>query len=245
LSETVRALLRLQQVDGRIRRAQEELDELARKRSLAVTARESERSAAEGARAPLEESERTHRQLEAELADVETALARLEAQVYEVTSKQAFESIQREVLHAREARSALEDRILEQLDAVDEARTRLTEAEAQRKEGSASGEAEAQAWDARERELRAEIARLEPVRVECASGVEDGALRHYDRIRARRWPAALLGEGDSCPGCRIVIAPQTRNDIRRGAAIIHCPGCDRILYGESVLREDESLREGP
>jgi len=76
-------------------------------------------------------------------------------------------------------------------------------------------------------------------------GVADKAFRHYDRLRQRKWPAALLLKGDNCPGCRIKIAPQTRNDIRKGEEIITCLGCERILYDEKVVAGEESLQERP
>jgi predicted nucleic acid-binding Zn-ribbon protein len=235
--EILRALLRLQTIDGELQSSNEALALIARQREAEAAARSAESAAAEAAGAPVQEADKLHRQLERELADAELLLAKLEVQKYEVTSKQAFEAIEREIAQAAENKSSLEDRILEQLDVIEGVEGALTSAEQAARQGEERGGGAERAHADLEATQRAEIARLEALRAEQCAGIDAAALAQYDRIRATNWPVLLQVSEKTCPGCRVVLVPQKFNDIRKTQSIETCLRCGRILYAATVVED--------
>ena len=193
-----------------------------------------DRQAIAAARALLEEREGVHRQLETELQDADQLVEKLDAQVYEVTSKQAMEAIQSELAAAKGRKSDLEDRTLEVLDALDEAGTGIEEAEKQERERTAERESAETARSARETELHATLESLETARAQAAGSVLAEALQRYEDSRRKAWPVLAKVETKSCPACRIVIGAQKWNEINVGTKLATCGSCHRILYGDKV-----------
>ena len=232
--EEIRKLLRLEEIDLRIREAQRELAAFPAEREAAEQAAAVDRQAIAAARALLEEREGVHRQLETELQDADQLVEKLDAQVYEVTSKQAMEAIQSELAAAKGRKSDLEDRTLEVLDALDEAGTGIEEAEKQERERTAERESAETARSARETELHATLESLETARAEAAGSVLAEALQRYEDSRRKAWPVLAKVETKSCPACRIVIGAQKWNEINVGTKLATCGSCHRILYGDKV-----------
>jgi len=235
LLENLKALLRLQEVDGLIRAATAEAAAIPERRKLANDAREREREAADAARDVLAREEHDHRQLEAQLGDIETLIARLDRQLYEVTSKQAHEALQSELAHAREKKSGLEDEILTLLEAIDEASELLAKAEAAQREGEQTGTREEGQMVERERALESELEELAAERAARSVDVEAAVLGVYAAVLRRRWLAVVQATGESCPACHISIPAQRLLEIRASKSLVQCMSCERILYGDKVV----------
>ena len=226
-------MLRLQESDGLIRAAEEELAGFPRQREEAQSAAASDRSAVEEAAERQAEREREHRNLEGELQDADRLVEKLDAQVYEVTSKQAMDAIQSELEAAKQTKSDLEDRILEMLEQIEAATEAVESATTHERDANERREHEAEARDAREKELDTALERLVEERAQRATEIEAGALRQYEEARRRAWPVLALATTKSCPACRIVIAPQKWNDIGSGRKLVTCGSCHRILYRDT------------
>lgn len=237
--DTLRALLQVQSIDGVLKQERESSAAIPAEREAAIAARAAEDERLEAARGPVAEAERQHREMERQLADAEAQLAKLEEQKWEVTSKQAFAAMEREIGQASETKSSLEDQILEQLDVIEGAEKTLADAEAALRDGEALRAAAEKDRSAREATLGASIATLEERRAEHTNSIDAPTLKLYERVRAGKSPAVLMVKTENCPGCHTALAPQKRNEIRRGEALIPCLQCSRLLYGE-VLAEAEN-----
>lgn len=232
--EAFQALLRVQELDAGVRTAEKELASFAALREQAALAEAADQAAIEEARAALREAEQSHRRLEQDLAAADALVKKLDLQIYEVTSKQAMEAIQKETAAARQSKSQLEDAILELLDAIE------TDAEAvqaagtrSREQASSRADAEAERSE-RERALRAEVEALGKRRAALVGTVDEGALREYESARRKAWPVLVQVEARSCPACHITIAPQKMLDIAKATSFVTCGSCHRIFYGEKV-----------
>ena len=95
--EHLQILLRVQQRDGQIRDAEQEIASFAPRRAEANRLEAADAAATDLARSVFEEHELEHRRLESELAGADSLAEKLDAQVYEVTSKQAMDAIQNEL----------------------------------------------------------------------------------------------------------------------------------------------------
>jgi hypothetical protein len=228
-------LLELQQVDDELVSLQTEYDGLPGHRERI----EAERSACDeqlaAAKQALQDAEGGLRQAEGALQDQEALLQRLEGQQFQVKSNDAYTALLHEMEHARSAISEHETKILENMDASEQARGRSAEAEKQVAETHSRLEAERRAIDTRDPECTSEIDRLRARRSEVEPGVGPELLRHYERIAKRRSPAVILVKEERCVGCRVGIPPQSFIEILRGETIVTCGNCARILiHAEKV-----------
>ena len=209
-------------------REQEHAGLPARRAQLAA-----ERAAAEAAtlrsREGLAQAEAAQRRAETELQDQEVLRRKLESQQFQVKTNDAYTALLHEIERAQQVISECETRLLEGMDAIESARAACAGADAVGRETAARQAAEAQALDAREKELDAEIARLRAARSRVIAASETKLIEQYERIATRRRPALARVRGNLCLGCRVDIPPQQCIEIQRGERVITCGNCQRIL----------------
>jgi predicted nucleic acid-binding Zn-ribbon protein len=234
LVEQLAVLLRVHDLDGGIRAAEEEIGTFRPRREEAARQEVADRAAGDAARALLADREHEHRRLEPELGDADVLVEKLETQVYEVRSKQALDAIETEIAAGRERKSGLEDQILELLDGIESATAGVSDAEAAASEHVALHRSEDTAMSQREGVLRAELVDLRTLRDSALQGLAAETVRSYESARRRAWPVMVRVETKSCPSCRIVIAPQKWVEISGCTRLITCGSCHRILYGDKV-----------
>ena len=232
--EAFQDLLRMQELDGAIRAAEQELASFGPQREQAALAADADQAAIADSAAALREVEHEHRRLELELAEADALVAKLDLQLYEVTSKHAMEAMQKEIAAAREHKSRLEDAILELLDAIEAAADAVQIAESRARDESEARAAAESVRTAREREQLAELESLRARRAALAGQVDAVAIQGYEAARRKAWPVLVHVETRSCPACHIVIAPQKWLDITAAGSLVNCGSCHRILYGEKV-----------
>jgi len=137
--------------------------------------------------------------------------------------RRARESDEQEALSLLDQIRRLEDRLEEQSEALEEARSEVAP---RRKELE----------DEREAAL-AETGRLKENRDAFAETLPTDELRLYDAIRVGgRRALAPLTEDGACGNCFTMIPPQIQNEIRHGSELIRCEGCGVILV--APLPED-------
>ncbi len=178
------------------------------------------------------------------LKEKDALLAKLEQQLLAVNTNKEYAAMQKEIGAAKADKSALEDKILEVMGAVDEIEQRITaeKKEAQELEKkSASLIAEVGAG---KRALNERIATLEKERQPAADKVDSSVLELYERVGKRHSDARIVSyvkietapngqiEGASCGECGISITTQELNRCMQDKEIMVCRSCSRILYLE-------------
>jgi len=228
-------LLELQRVDDELVALQTDYDGLPGHRERIEAERIAGDEQLAAAKQALQDAEGGMRQAEGALQDQEALLQKLESQQFQVKSNDAYTALLREMDQAREAISEHETKILEHMDASEQARGQLAEVEKNIAETHSRLEAERRAIDARDEECTREIARLQALRAEVSPGVERELLAHYERVAKRRRPSVILVREERCGGCRVGIPPQSFIEILRAEAIVTCGNCSRILVHADKL----------
>jgi C4-type zinc ribbon domain len=62
------------------------------------------------------------------------------------------------------------------------------------------------------------------------AGVNEDLLRHYERVSKFRGSGLSEVRDQKCMACRVMLRPQTYNEVRTGLQTIICDSCQRILY---------------
>src|ERR1035437_8419427 len=67
-------------------------------------------------------------------------------------------------------------------------------------------------------------------RDQIRTAVNDDLLRHYERVSKFRGSGISEVREHQCMACRVMLRPQTYNEVRSGQQTIVCDSCQRILY---------------
>lgn len=199
-----------------------ETDELLALRDRVVTLRDA-----------LHAAEGTQKDVELEADALKAKIAPAEEKLYSGAIKNPKEltDLQADVDQLKRQLSAVEDRDLEALTALESAQTEFRTAEAELA-------ALEQSWAAEQAELTATIARLgteigelEATRRERVEYIDSELLARYDHVRrAHQGRGVAKLDRNLCLGCRISLPVSMVNKARSGGAVVQCPNCERILY---------------
>ena len=85
--------------------------------------------------------------------------------------------------------------------------------------------------EARREVLEQELAAHRGRRSDRAEGIDDDALRLYERVRRGRTESALAPlVGGHCGNCFTAVPLQRQAEIRSGRSLFRCEGCGVILH---------------
>ena len=233
MQEVLAALLRLQELDQHIFRAQAELKRLPAERAqrkaeidrraqkLADTRTEVQKLRVRIKE--LEDSSTVQRQrvrkVESEAASARQDMALLVAFQHEIRT------LKREISAAEESGLGL----VEQAEGLEKDAAALQTTIATEQKGFADFDANVQ------REMAAAQARLDELGAErkkrLSGTIPPDALKSYDRLLAAREGQALAElDGKACQACFIDVPANVVVRVQRGSELVPCPGCSRILF---------------
>lgn len=170
-------------------------------------------------------------QAEAESAEIDRHLARLQAQLRTVIAPREAEALQREMATLSGQRGELDDRGLEALEEQASTDDTLVAHLALQPEIDAavrSAEAECAVVLA---ELESQAADLAARRGPLRDGLDESVLARYDRLRAHLGVAVARLVVHRCDGCHLDLSPAEVDLVKDVApdSLAACPQCDRIL----------------
>jgi uncharacterized protein len=181
----------------------------------------------------LEETEHLMRGLEADVDDSRAKATVAGERLYGGAVKNPKEllSLKEQVESYGRKIKELEDKVLEIMTEVEDAKSRIT---LKRQEVAAIEEEwkKEQGLLMKEKgELDAAIANLELNRSEVSARIEEAALNLYENLRSKRQGKAVARvEQGMCQGCRIVLPINKLQQIKTGHTMVQCGSCERILY---------------
>jgi len=233
MQEVLAALLRLQELDQHIFRAQAELKRLPTERAQrkAELERRAQKLADTRTEAQklrvrikeLEDSSTVQRQ-RARKVEGEAATARQDMALL-VAFQHEIRTLKREINNSEEQGLLLVD----QVEALEQ--DILAQEQALASEQSAHAEHDANV----QRELDAAQKRLDELSAErkkrLTGAIPPEALTTYNRVLAAREGQALAElDGRACQACFIDVPANIVVRVQRGSELVNCPGCARILF---------------
>ena len=129
--------------------------------------------------------------------------------------------------------SALEEKELGIMYAIDEAKKKFTAAEALLKQGIVSHEARIRDLRTREISLTAELKQAQDEVAASRTPIDVPSLRIYDRIAMRGLPVCVPMRDGKCGGCHLKVSSEIESDSRKSDKLATCDQCSRIVYFES------------
>lgn len=223
-------LIHLQSLDNASDVARRELEELPARHAEFDSRLTTAEALVSEAKQRLAAAQAARRDLERDLATVQSRLSKYKDQLMEVKTNKEYQAMQHEIATAeREVRSR-EDRILEQMEVAETETQVLKEAEKAFREAQEAVAAERKALDARRSTLEDTVTRVAGERETLRPKVDREALRLFDHLVERRGVAVAEARDGHCTFCHVRLRPQVFNEIRRNDKLVQCDSCMRILY---------------
>lgn len=185
----------------------------------------------EKARAALAANQEARRELEKQVAGVDTRLSRFEDHKAAVKTNQEYTALLHEIATAKQEKDGIEDQILGMMEAADALSADVAAATSELAAARAKGDADRVALAAERRTDEAELARLKAEKQAQSAEVDAATLAKYERLLAQRKMIAMAAiDGELCSVCHVRLRPAVIQNVRRGTELVACDSCQRILY---------------
>jgi hypothetical protein len=239
IREQVAALYQLQEIDGRIARAEREI--------VGLDAGERERQKAEALERELEALRQRLHANEREMLDAELEMKSLEAKRKEYEDKmygglirnpKELQDFQREVEEDLKPRiDKIETKILQLMEEIEEQRAASAAANQAAQEARAELARVSSAYQAAGAGLAQELEELRSRRQQQVGATPADLLRRYEELRSKKGGAAVVqvSQDGLCSGCRIALPADQARAVKREEKIFACESCGRILHWAGPL----------
>src|SRR5206468_3751285 len=174
--------------------------------------------------------EASRRKYDTAINDLRTKISKYRDQSLDVKTNEQYKALLHEIQFAEREIAANEDKILELMVNADARDKEVKAAQVELKAETAEIETEKE--EARQRTAEDEklLAEWRAKRDQIRSSVNEDLLRHYERVSKFRGSGLSEVRDQKCMACRVMLRPQTYNEVRSGLQTIVCDSCQRILY---------------
>lgn len=225
-------LIALQTTDTNIRRLQSEIESIPQRR--AEIEKEFDQRAFEihGLEERRDATRHERTRLEAEIFEHKQRAERGDRNLMSAKKQEEYTAAIREADAARKQISAFETQILEQMEIFEQAEKELAERAPEVEKLGADMQERFKAFDEQVRLQQQELDATRIERERLLSELPKATSAMYNRISARIRDGVAMAEArnGACMACYMALRPQIMADVRRGAEVITCDNCNRILY---------------
>jgi len=235
LASQIELLAALQEIDQRLQKKEQALQELRQQTTTMLSEIEATERQAEEQQQRIAQLETDRRSAEMNLREEEDKIKEKRVRLNRIRNDRELQALRREIDSMKEANSQLEDETIQLLEQIEREKLALVETNTKIDELKAKVATEATQVDTHiatlEKERKLELDERE--KIAALVGVE--LLTRYERIFAKRGGMVVVEiRADTCQGCHMRIPPQMSNQIlsnvqQNTGVIFHCPHCGRIL----------------
>ena len=226
-------MLELQRLDQTTAALRAELEGMPKRLREADAKLNGERAALASAKEALTQSLAERKKLELDVEQWKGRAKKYREQSGSVKTNEAYKALQQEIATAENEASEAEDRVLEQMMAVEEAERRVKRLEAEWKESEKAIAAEKQHIEAQFAEKKKNWEAATAHRKSTAKKIPEDLLELYERI-AKKHPASALAQvrDGQCRACGLRALPHIVQLLESDAneELFRCESCGRILY---------------
>jgi uncharacterized protein len=229
--DTIEKLLILQDRDRKIHRLETELAHIGPEREALRGRYERAKAQLEQTKANLKQLESNRKDLELEVEAKKDLITRYANQQFQTRKNDEYRALAHEIDQCKAAIFKIEDQeiaLMEQGEAGQKEIARGTEALSKIK---ADGDEQKAKLDAREQNLKDELAKLQANREELAAAVDARVRGRYERLMRSKGENVVVGvQHGVCGGCHMRLPPQVLVMCQAKKELVTCGNCGRILY---------------
>lgn len=234
IREQIRVLVEVQDVEVEINKADRQVQSLENEADkLAQAVGEYEDRVAQE-KAALDDLKKKYRELESESKINAEQIVKSNEKLRSVKTNKEYQSILKEIEDIRKKNSAIEDRMLEQLDAIESAEKSVREKQSELADFLKECEEKKEALVAKAQRERKSWKTLNEKKSQVSAKVDPQWIAVLDDVKKKvRGLAVVPVQQSICMGCHMNIPPQLFNELQRFDEIRYCPHCHRIIYWEA------------
>lgn len=240
LTPLIEKLLILQDRDTRRLALESQLKAIPRDIAAVEQKIAAEKSAIEAAKNELKELETRKRTIETEIGATADRLGKYRTQQSQVRKNDEYQALGHEIETTEAAIGTLEERDLEVMYAIDEAKKKFAAAEAVLKANISGHEDRIRTLRERGTSVAAELKEAQAEVATARTPVGEPVLRVYDRIAARNMPVVVAIRAGKCAGCHLKVSSEVESASRgKGGdaggppSLATCDQCGRIVFWEN------------
>ena len=182
------------------------------------------------AHAALEASRLGRRTKEGQAKDLDEEIRKLNLQLFQLKSNEAYTAMLKEIAAAQEHKSTLETEVLQLMDLEEQQQREVRAREAALAQDTQVLEAERRKVEQAEAALRARLAEVEQARQRMLERLSAPLKSRYERVFASKEGQAVgLVSHNACGGCHATLPPQLLAEVRRRDTLKVCETCGRLL----------------
>jgi predicted nucleic acid-binding Zn-ribbon protein len=229
--ESIEKLLVLQDRDRKISHLRQELEALGPQRSMGRSRLQRAEEGLNGARLRSRQTESERKRVELEVEAKKQQIEKYSLQQFQTKKNEEYRALAHEISMAKSAIVKLEDQELELMEQGEAAVRDVTAAQRAHEEAHREVERQITEIDARERNLKMELSRLEAERAVLAGEADSDALNRYERLRRTKGERVVVGIAHGvCGGCHMKLPAQILISCQTSQELVPCSNCGRILY---------------
>ncbi len=191
--------------------------------------------------ARMSDLQKTYRQQEVEAQSIQARIDKSNEKLKTVKTNKEYQAGLQEIEDLSQLQSGVEDKMLECLEAIDEAESAVaSERESLGAFSSQVKEEKAQV-ERESTELQQKLQQLLAQHEQIVAAIEPDLLKKYQQVKEYTGATAVAAvKASICQGCNMNIPPQMYNELQRFDRLLFCPHCERIIYPHGRLDGDSS-----
>ncbi|BBO80139.1 hypothetical protein DSCO28_07050 [Desulfosarcina ovata subsp. sediminis] len=175
--------------------------------------------------------QKNYRELEAEFKVNAGMVEKSNVKLGAVKTNKEYQSTLKEIEEIEKKNSAIEDRMIEQLDAIESQEIAVKESQAQLDGFLISCREKRADAETRIQQIRQTVADLNEKIVRVRTAADPKCIAVLDAVKKKvRGMAVVAAEHETCTGCHMNIPAQLFNELLRFDELRFCPHCHRIIY---------------
>lgn len=228
----IEKLLIVQEKDICLQKLQTELDRIPQQRMKIEAAIAEERAAIESARTDLNEKEIARKDLDAQVQNKESDVAKFKTQQLEVKKNEEYRALTTQIEQAKTDISVLEEAEITLMYSIDEAREAFEASKGKIEQRIVEQEKAIEQLEERLAELNGAIEGSKQAYQDSRTGVEEVFLEDYDRVKTqvKRVPYIVPIEGQNCTGCHLRVSNEVFSHASNAEGVVICDQCPRMVY---------------
>lgn len=229
--EAIEKLLILQERDRQITNSCGQLAQVAPERDALHAKAISTQAGLDAAKLAAKHIESGKKQLELDVEAKKTLIEKYANQQLLTRKNEEYKALAHEIEMAKAAITGIEDKEIELMEQAEAAAKQVAVAKKEADDAKKLVDEQISNLNAREENLKKEVAQLETNRNELAAVVDESARSRYDRLLKNKGGLVVVGiEHGVCGGCHMTLQTQTVVTCKAQQDIVTCPNCGRILY---------------
>jgi uncharacterized protein len=231
MHESIEKLLILQDRDQKIRREQGELARIEPERQMLRAKAAAAQTALESAKLRIKQIESARKDLELEVETKKQMIVRYANQQFQTRKNEEYRALAHEIDTCKADIFKIEDQEIELMEQTEAAQKEILRTTQAVSDARKLVDGQVAQLDAREQNLKRDLAELEANREQLASAVDESARDRYERLLRSKGENVVVGvEHGVCGGCHMKLPPQLLVTCQGEKDLVGCSNCGRILY---------------